>query len=179
MLHSILLAGSLVATPWLYAAGPGESSHEGHATSVAMPGWTQQLKGQTVVENAIEGRADNAQKMEMQHHRLMEKLEQQAQKDAKAQQTSGAFNEMSMMHQYMGQDGVSFLLMSDATKAEPVDGVGWEVSRRCADQAVRRLDDQYRDHAEPLAGFLSWLHVRADREHRQGSRRGSQEQSGS
>ncbi|MDP1948128.1 MAG: hypothetical protein Q8L77_11580, partial [Nitrospirota bacterium] len=120
MLQSVLLAGSLVATPGLFAAGAGEESHQGHATPVAMPGWTQQLKGQTVVENAMEGRAGNAEKMEMQHHRLMEKLEQQAQKDAKAQQTSGAFNEMSMMHQYMGQDGSSFLLMSDGTKGEPV-----------------------------------------------------------
>ncbi|TKB34304.1 MAG: hypothetical protein E8D51_03700 [Nitrospira sp.] len=120
MLQSVLLAGSLVATPGLFAAGAGEESHQGHATPVAMPGWTQQLKGQTVVENAIEGRSGNAEKMEMQHHRLMEKLEQQAQKDAKAQQTSGAFNEMSMMHQYMGQDGSSFLLMSDGTKGEPV-----------------------------------------------------------
>jgi hypothetical protein len=50
----------------------------------------------------------------------MQKLEGQAQKDAKAQQTSGAFNEMSMMHQYMGQDGSSFLLMSDGSKGEPV-----------------------------------------------------------
>ncbi len=120
MLQSVLLAGSLVATPGLFAAGPGEESHQGHATPVAMPGWTQQLKGQTVVENAIEGRAGNAEMMEMQHHRLMQKLEGQAQKDAKAQQTSGAFNEMSMMHQYMGQDGSSFLLMSDASKGEPV-----------------------------------------------------------
>ena len=124
MLQSVLLAGSLVATPGLFAAGSGEGAHPGHATPVAMPGWTQQLKGQTVVENAIEGRSGNAEKMEMQHHRLMEKLEQQAQKDAKAQQTSGAFNEMSMMHQYMGQDGSSFLLMSDGTKGEPVMASG-------------------------------------------------------
>ncbi|MEY4529276.1 MAG: hypothetical protein RL768_2995, partial [Nitrospirota bacterium] len=124
MLQSVLLAGSLVATPGLFAAGAGEESHQGHATPVAMPGWTQQLKGQTVLENAIEGRAGNAEKMEMQHHRLMEKLEQQAQKDAKAQQTSGAFNEMSMMHQYMGQDGSSFLLMSDGSKGEPVMASG-------------------------------------------------------
>src|SRR5215510_15251074 len=120
MLHSVLLTGSLVATPWLFAAGPGDSSHEGHATPVALPGWTQQLKGQTVVENAIEGRAGNAEKMEMQHHRLMQKLEQQAQQDAKAQQTTGGFNQMSMMHQYMGQDGSSFLLMTDSGKGEPV-----------------------------------------------------------
>ena len=124
MLQSVLLAGSLVATPGLFAAGSGEGAHQGHATPVVMPGWTQQLKGQTVLENAIEGRSGNAEKMEMQHHRLMEKLEQQAQKDAKAQQTSGAFNEMSMMHQYMGQDGSSFLLMSDGTKGEPVMASG-------------------------------------------------------
>src|SRR5215510_8184972 len=120
MLHSVVLTGSLVATPWLFAAGPGDSSHDGHSTAVALPGWTQQLKGQTVVENAIEGRAGNAAKMEMQHHRMMQKLEQQAQQDAKTQQTSGAFNNMSMMHQYMGQDGSSFLLMTDASKGEPV-----------------------------------------------------------
>ena len=124
MLQSVLLAGSLVATPGLFAAGSGEGAHQGHATPVAMPGWTQQLKGQTVLENAIEGRSGNVEKMEMQHHRLMEKLEQQAQKDAKAQQTSGAFNEMSMMHQYMGQDGSSFLLMSDGSKGEPVMASG-------------------------------------------------------
>ena len=119
-LQAALLSGSLLAAPWVFAAGPGDQSHEGHATPVAMPGWTQTLKGQTVVENAMEGRAGNAEKMEMQHHRLMEKLEQQAQTDAKAQQTSGAFNEMSMMHQYMGQDGSSFLLASDSSKGEPV-----------------------------------------------------------
>jgi hypothetical protein len=46
MLHSVLLTGSLVIAPGLFAAGPGEPSHDGHATPVAMPGWTQQLKGQ-------------------------------------------------------------------------------------------------------------------------------------
>ena len=55
ILLSVLLAGSLVATPWLFAASPGESSHEGHATPVALPGWTQQLKGQTILEDTIEG----------------------------------------------------------------------------------------------------------------------------
>lgn len=124
VLASAVLAGSFTLTPGLFAADTGEPSHEGHATPVAMPGWTQQLKGQTVVENAIEGRAGNAEKMEMQHHRLMQKLEQQAQEDAKAQQTSGAFNNMSMMHQYMGQDGSSFLLMTDSGKGEPVSALG-------------------------------------------------------
>ena len=65
-LQAALLSGSLLAAPWVFAAGPGDQSHEGHATPVAMPGWTQTLKGQTVVENAMEGRAGNAEKMEMQ-----------------------------------------------------------------------------------------------------------------
>ena len=40
MLQSVFLTGSLIAAPWVFAASP-ESSHEGHATPVAMPGWTQ------------------------------------------------------------------------------------------------------------------------------------------
>ncbi|MEK6586861.1 MAG: hypothetical protein AABZ24_10965, partial [Nitrospirota bacterium] len=137
ILQSVLLAGGLIAAPGLFAAESGDRQHDGHATPVAMPGWAQQLKGQTVVENAIEGRANNAQKMEMQHHRLMEKLEQQAQKDAKVQQTSGAFNGMSMMHQYMGQDGSSFLLMTDASKGEPVLTTGGKCP---ANAPVRKYD---------------------------------------
>jgi manganese oxidase len=127
----LLFASSLAATPGLSAEGSGDQSHSAHATPVAMPGWAQQLKGQTVVENAIEGRAENPQQMEMQHHRLMQKLEQQAQKDAQAQHTSGAFNEMSMMHQYMGQDGSSFLLMTDSGKGEPVMTAGGDVRPAC------------------------------------------------
>ena len=74
MLQSVLLATSLVATPWLFAAGTVEESHQGHASPVAMPGWTQQLKGQTILEDTIEGRPDRSGNMERQHHRLMEKL---------------------------------------------------------------------------------------------------------
>ena len=70
-LQTVLLAGSLLATPWLSAAGPGDQGHEGHASPVAMPGWTQTLKGQTVVEDALEGRAGRSEKIELQHHRLM------------------------------------------------------------------------------------------------------------
>ena len=123
-LRAALLAGSLATGPALFAAGEGDLSHSGHASPVAMPGWTQALKGQTVVEDAIEGRAGRSEKVELQHHRLMRKLEEQAQKDAQAQTTSGVFNGMSMMHQYMGQDGSSFLLMSDPAKGEPVSMSG-------------------------------------------------------
>ncbi len=122
-LQAAVLAGGLVAAPWLLAAEPGGASHQGHASPVAMPGWTQTLKGQTVVEDAIEGRADRSEKIELQHHRLMRRLEEQAQKDAQAQQTSGIFNSMSMMHQYMGQDGSSWLLATDSSK-EPVLATG-------------------------------------------------------
>src|SRR5512147_103266 len=138
LVQSLLFVGSLVAAPLVLAGeGASDPSYGAHAAPVAMPGWAQQLKGQTVVENAIEGRAENPQKMEMQHHRLMEKLGQQAQKDAQVQHTSGAFNGMSMMHQYMGQDGSSFLLMTDSSKGEPVLSTGG----RCpANSPVKKYD---------------------------------------
>ena len=37
MLQTVLLAGSLVAAPGLFAAGTGEESHQGHVSPVAMP----------------------------------------------------------------------------------------------------------------------------------------------
>jgi len=136
LLQSVLLAASFMATPWPSVAGD-TASHEGHATQVALPGWTQQLKGQTVVEDTIEGRPDRSEKLELQHHRLMRRLEEQAQQDAQAQHTSGAFNTMSMMHQYMGQDGSSFLLMTDSGKGEPVSSSGGKCP---ANAPVRTFD---------------------------------------
>ena len=112
-LQALLFASSLAASPAILAAEERGQAHQGHAAPVSMPGWTQSLKGQTVVEDAIEGRADRSEKIEMQHHRLMRRLEEQAQQEAQAQTTSGAFNGMSMMHQYMGQDGSSYLLAVD------------------------------------------------------------------
>ncbi|HXC68183.1 MAG TPA: hypothetical protein VN638_12225, partial [Nitrospiraceae bacterium] len=37
ILQSVLLAGSLVVTPGLFAAGIGEEFHQGHASPVSMP----------------------------------------------------------------------------------------------------------------------------------------------
>ena len=48
-----------------------------------------------------------------------------------------AFNEMSMMHQYMGQDGSSFLLRCDASKGEPVMSSGGKCP---ADAPVKQYD---------------------------------------
>lgn len=118
MLAAIILAGSLVVTPALFA----EEGHQHHSTAPSV-GWQQQLKGQTIVEESIEGRAGISEKLEMQHNRLMRRIEEQAQNDARAHRTSGAFNNMSTMHQYMGQDGSSFLLAVDPqTDLAGVDG---------------------------------------------------------
>jgi len=125
-LHAILLASGVIGLPIVYAAeldANEHHAHEGHASHVSMPGWMQALKGQTVVEEALEGRGGRSEKVELQHHRLMRQMEQQMTEEANAQRTSGGYNDMSMMHQYMGQDGSSFLLMSD-NKAEPVGSTG-------------------------------------------------------
>ncbi len=110
-LPALVLASGLVGSPAVFAVESHQ--HESSAPKATPIGWQQQLKGQTIVEDAIEGRAQRSEKIEMQHHRLMRRLEEQAQQDAQAQTTSGAFNGMSMMHQYMGQDGSSFLLAVD------------------------------------------------------------------
>ena len=126
-LQTVLLASSLVALPGAFAAGSAEKGQHVHAVPVAGPAaginWQEALKGQTRVEEAIEGRAGRSEVVEMQHNRLMRKLDEQMAQDAQAHQTSGMFNGMSTMHQYMGQDGSSFLLMSD-NKAEPVSMAG-------------------------------------------------------
>ena len=115
-LQAALVAGSLVASPASFAGEGVENSHQGHATPVSNKTWQEALIGQTKVEEAIEGRAGRSEKVELQHHRLMRQMQQ----DAEAMPTSsGGYKNMSLMHQYMGQDGASFLLASDMT-AEPV-----------------------------------------------------------
>ena len=155
-LYAALLYGTLLGVPTAYAAEPPASEpqgHQGHASAVSMPGWTQTLKGQTIVEESLEGRGGRSEKVELQHHRLMRQMDQQMSGDAQAQWTSGGYNGMSMMHQYMGQDGSSFLLMSD-NKAEPVgmDGgkcpVGvpvkhYDVSMINAEITLNRWQDFY------------------------------------
>ena len=54
-----------------------------------------------------------------------------------------AFNNMSMMHQYMGQDGSSFLLMTDAGKGEPVSTFGGKCPAGVPIEVIRRVDDQH------------------------------------
>ena len=111
-LAAAVLVGGLVGVPMLLAAERQDTTHQGHAAQVSLPSWAESLKGQTKVEDALEGRAGRSEKVELQHHRLMRQMEQQMTDQTQSQWTSGGYNGMSMMHQYMGQDGSSFLLMS-------------------------------------------------------------------
>ncbi len=77
------------------------------------PAWAERLKGQTIVENAQEGRAERSMLVEQQHERLMRQMGREA--DASG---SGGFDTMSMMHQYGAGKG-NYLLSSDAD-IEPV-----------------------------------------------------------
>ena len=101
-LSLVLLAGgiSLHTVETLLAGEPQETAiHKTGMTHQDSPGWAEQLKGQTIVEDAMEGRAERAALVEQQHQRMM----QQMQKDMDHQGAeTGAFNSMSMIHQYGG-----------------------------------------------------------------------------
>ncbi|MFB3115665.1 MAG: hypothetical protein ACE1ZW_06765, partial [Nitrospirales bacterium] len=92
-----------------------ESSTFVHKTGMnhQTPGWAERLKGQTIVENAIEGRAERSALVEMQHERMMQQMEKEMDDS-----NSGGFNTMSMMHQYGAGKG-NYLLNSDPD-IEPV-----------------------------------------------------------
>ncbi|HJU05229.1 MAG TPA: multicopper oxidase domain-containing protein [Nitrospiraceae bacterium] len=115
----VIAGGVLTCLPLAALAEPS-SSHEGHALTqqVAMPhqtpAWAEKLKGQTVVEDALEGRPERASMVERQHERIMLQMGQ----DAQMQHTDGLYNNMSMMHQY-GAGGQDMLLVSDP-RTEPV-----------------------------------------------------------
>jgi FtsP/CotA-like multicopper oxidase with cupredoxin domain len=139
--------GVMAAVLWLPFAAAAETSHEGHASAQSMahpaaaqhagmshqsPGWAEQLKGQTVVEDAMSGRPERAAMVERQHERIMEHL----QSDPQLQLTNtGGYNTMSMMHQY-GGGGQDYLLVSDP-RTEPIGAAGG----RCpANAPVKKYD---------------------------------------
>ena len=110
---TLLSSGTLLA---------GES-HDAMTHKVGMnsnsPGWAEKLKGQTIVEDAMEGRAERAALVEQQHERMM----QQMQKDMELNgENTGAFNGMSMIHQYGGGPGNG--LLASNMGIEPVSGGG-------------------------------------------------------
>ena len=106
-----LFAGSiLIASPvWAEEASSSPSPHQ-MAMSSQSPGWAEQLKGQTITENAVEGRAERAALVELQHQRLMDQMQKEMQHQ---EPNSGAYNTMSMMHQY-GAGPANGLLASNS-----------------------------------------------------------------
>ncbi len=92
-----------VAQPLLHATGMNHQS----------PAWAERLKGQTIVEDAQEGRPERAALVERQHERMMRQMEHEAEASG-----SGGFDAMSMMHQYGAGKG-NYLLSSEAD-IEPV-----------------------------------------------------------
>ena len=114
------------------AVGFSATGHDHQAIDgQALPGWAEQLKGQTIVENTMEGAPERTAMMERQHHRVMEQM----QRDADSQRTDGFYNNVNMLHQY-GAGNQDILLMSN-TAAEPVSAAGG----RCpATAPVRQYD---------------------------------------
>ena len=78
-LTAFLLAVLLVFPTVVRAAD--SDAHQGHGLSHAAIGmvdnsnepWAQQLKGQTIVEDAISGRANRSALVELQHNRLIDR----------------------------------------------------------------------------------------------------------
>jgi hypothetical protein len=89
------------------------------STSSPSGGWAERLKGQTITENSVEGRAERAAKVELQHQRMMDQMQREMEHQPK---NTGTFNEMSTMHQYGAGKG-NGLLMSDL-EAQPVSNKG-------------------------------------------------------
>jgi FtsP/CotA-like multicopper oxidase with cupredoxin domain len=83
------------------------------------PGWAEKLKGQTIVEDAMEGRAERAALVEQQHQRMMQQMQKEM--DHKGPNT-GAFDSMSMIHQYGG--GPANGLLASSSGVEPVSMKG-------------------------------------------------------
>ncbi len=116
----LFLGGISLVTAGTLLAGESHDAmiHKAGLPS-ASPGWAEQLKGQTIVENSMEGRAERAALVEQQHQRMMEQMQQDM---AHNGDNTGAFNGMSMIHQYGGGPGNG--LLATTAGAEPVSGKG-------------------------------------------------------
>ena len=98
---------------------PGQKPSQHVAMNHQLPGWAEKLKGQTIVEDAIEGKPERAAMVEQQHQRIMEHMAQDPQMQGI---NTGMYNTSSMMHQY-GAGGQDLLLVSDP-RVEPVAMTG-------------------------------------------------------
>ena len=151
--HSVLTAiaflalfsgSTLVGSAPSFGAEDALSPPKAHKMAMSAPsaGWAEKLKGQTVVENSVEGRAERAAKVELQHQRMMDQMKREMEHQGK---NTGTFNEMSTMHQYGAGKG-NGLLMSDLD-AQPVSNKGG----RCPSTApVKEYDISAITISEPL-----------------------------
>lgn len=97
--------------------------------------WVERLKGQTIVEDSIEGNPDRAAKVDRQHERLMSRMGHQMQADLKLVDGKGAYDTMTMLHQY-GAGRQDYLLASDS-QVEPI----LEQAARCPAGAPKKHYD--------------------------------------
>ncbi len=118
MIVAAAMAGALVYAPLATAGEQDSSGHVHSAAGPRMPAWAEQLKGQTIVEDVMEGRPERTAMMERQHQRIMNQMAQ----DAETQRTGGFYNHVNMLHQY-GAGNQDVLLMS-GSGAEPVVASG-------------------------------------------------------
>ena len=81
------------------------------------PSWLEELKGQTILENTLEGHPNRAALVEKQHARAMANTQ-----TSPSPELSGLYHSVTMNHQY-GAGPQDYLLASDAAK-EPVSQQG-------------------------------------------------------
>ena len=117
----IVAGGALLCAPFPAVAESADSHAQHTSMAHQTPEWAEKLKGQTIMEDTMEGRPNRAAMVEMQHERIMHQMAN----DPQAQQvSSGMYNSMSMLHQYgAGNQGQDMLLMSDP-RTEPVSQGG-------------------------------------------------------
>lgn len=117
----VAMAGMLILPVHGVYAESSSSSHLAHKVGMthSTPEWAEQLKGQTIVENSMEGQAERAALVERQHMRMMEAIQRDT---AHQESNTGVFNNMSMIHQYGAGPG-NGLLMSEKG-VEPVSMSG-------------------------------------------------------
>src|SRR5207244_12704349 len=80
IIYSLILVVCLVVPSPVLAAD--SDAHQGHGVSHAAMGmvdnsdepWAQQLKGQTILEDAISGRANRSALVDVQHNRITEQM---------------------------------------------------------------------------------------------------------
>ena len=119
---ALLSGGTLLGSSFALESEDASQSSVRHQVAMSnqsSPGWAERLKGQTITENAVEGRAERAALVELQHQRLMDQMHKEMQHQ---EPNTGAYNTMSMMHQY-GAGPENGLLASNSG-AEPVSDRG-------------------------------------------------------